>query len=255
MNKIMNRELEHYMGFRLQTVRRKKRMQHEDFEKKLFGLHKERNELYKQQRALGWIELHPPVMRGWKRFFVLREDVAKSKHGSFFEGILQKINKVEYSSRKDFKIKKRKAGRKIYVAKKQELFLPDDFWFKKLNFNEKEAPFFEVRYVKEKWRKDLVKRYVFTEPWRFVIRIRPNIITKVRVKDVEIERRISEINDFIDRGGFSGKLNRLLTGSFKWRWDEKEKIQERNSLKNKPLQQILEEHTFKYNIIHVETQT
>ena len=245
MNKIIKSEWEHCMSFRLQTVRRKKRMQHEDFEKKLLRLHKERNQLYKQQREFGWIKLQPPIMRGWKRFFVLREDAAKSKHGFFFEGILQKINKVEYSSRKDFKIKKRKAGKKIYIVKEQELLHPDEFWFRKLNFTEREAQFFEVRYVKEKWRKDLVKRYVFTEPWRFVLRIRPNIITKVKVKDVEIEKRIAEIDYFINRNGFTGKLNRLLTGNFKWRWDEKEKIKETSPLKNKPLQQIIEENIIK----------
>lgn len=241
MNNITNSEWEHYMSFRLQTVRRKKRMQHEDFEKKLLGLHKERRQLYEQQRALGWIELCPPIMRGWKRFFVVREDVAKSKQGAFFEGILQKINTIKYSTRKDFKVKKRKAGKKIYVVTEQQLLLLGELQFTKFNLTEKETQFFEVRYVKEKWRKELVKVYVFTEPWRFVFRIRPNIISKVRVKDIAMEKRIAEIDDFIDRNGFTGKLNRLLHGNEYWRWHDGEKKWQKNPLKNKPSEKVLDE--------------
>src|SRR5438309_7971971 len=96
------------LQFRLRTARHKKRMQHEDRDKQLLALDREEDELYKQQRNLGWIELHPPVVRGWKRYFVLREDVAKAKQAAFFESILSKINTTEYSYRKDFKVKKRK---------------------------------------------------------------------------------------------------------------------------------------------------
>ena len=122
------------MSFRLQSARRKKRMQHEDFEKHLLALHKEQQQLYKQQQALGWIDLKPPVMRGWKRYFVLRDDVARSKHAGFFEGILEKINKTEFSSRKDFKVKKRKAGKKIYVVRDQQLLQPHEYHFRKMRF-------------------------------------------------------------------------------------------------------------------------
>src|ERR1043165_6753919 len=95
-------------SIRIRSRRHKKRAQHEDFEKKLIALGKERSQLYRHQRTLGWVELHPPVMRGWKRYFVLREDVQRSKGGTFFSNMLNKINTVQYSSRKDFKVKKRK---------------------------------------------------------------------------------------------------------------------------------------------------
>src|SRR5215213_11908918 len=101
------------LSFRIRSRRQKIRAQHEDLEKKLIALHKERRQLYQQQRSLGWVELHPPVMRGWKRYFVLREDVQRSKSAAFFTSILNRINTVQYSSLKDFKVKKRKSGRKI----------------------------------------------------------------------------------------------------------------------------------------------
>ena len=229
------------LSFRLQTARRKVRMQHEDFEKGLLSLHRERQKLRKQQRELGWIELKPPIMRGWKRYFVLREDVARSKQASFFEGILQKINKIEYSSRKDFKVKKRKGGKKIYILRDQQLLQPDECHFRKMKFNDIEAQFFEIRYVKEKWMKQPKKIFVFVEPWRFVLRVRPNIITKTRARDEEIEKRLQKIEAFFERSFLLPKLHRMVYGYYKWSWNEGEKGWEKNPLKNKPVVRILDE--------------
>src|SRR5690349_6246627 len=80
------------LSYRLRTVRQKKRMQYEDFDKKLLKLDKEETRLCKQKQVIIWEPLKPPVQRGWNRFFVLREDVATSKHAAFFENILKKIN-------------------------------------------------------------------------------------------------------------------------------------------------------------------
>ncbi|MCY7420269.1 MAG: hypothetical protein LH478_00790 [Chitinophagaceae bacterium] len=238
-NIMINREPD-FCGYRLQSARRKKRMQYEDFEKRLLALHKERQALHAQQRSLGWIELKPPVMRGYKRYFVLRDDVARSKHAAFFEGILQKINKVAYSSRKDFKVKKRKGGKKIYVVKDQQLVQPDEYHFSKMNFTDNEIQFFEVRFVKEKWMKEPQKIYVFVEPWRFVLKIRANMITKTRARDEAIERRVHEINSYLERNGLEWKLHRILSGNYKWRWNEEVKEWEKNPLKNKQLVAIID---------------
>ena len=50
--------------FRLQTARRKKRMQHEGFERYLRDLDRLESKLKKQKNNLGWEPLTPPVMRG-----------------------------------------------------------------------------------------------------------------------------------------------------------------------------------------------
>lgn len=72
--------------------RQKKRMQYEDFDKQLISLDKKRDDLQELKRNLGWEPLIPPVQKGWKRFFVLRDDVERSKHAEFFQNILKKIN-------------------------------------------------------------------------------------------------------------------------------------------------------------------
>ena len=93
--------------YRIRTARQKKRMQYEDFDKQLIALSKE--EIILHNHNPGWEPLTPPVQRGWKRFFVLRDDVARSDDAQFFQNILAKINTEKWSYRKDFKKKKRKS--------------------------------------------------------------------------------------------------------------------------------------------------
>src|SRR3954453_19280406 len=176
MNKHSINESTALLQFRLRTARHKKRMQYEDWDKQLLALQRESNALHKQQRNLGWIELHPPVMRGWKRYFVLRDEFAKGRQAPFFERILSKINTTQYSHRKDFKVKKRKGGKKVYVATEQHLYNPNPYYFNKMEFTEAEKQFFEERVITDERTGNLSRIFVFTEPWRYVLRVRLNII-------------------------------------------------------------------------------
>ncbi len=239
MNNDVNNQPVSLLHFRLRTARHKKRAQHEDRDKQLLALHWEQNELRHQQRNLGWIELNPPVVRGWKRYFVLRPDVAKSKHADFFESILQKINTVQYSHRKDFKIKKRKWRKKVYVTKEQALLQPEEYHFNKLNFTEKEKQWFAEVISFDKNKRRFVKNYVFVEPWRFVLRVRPNIITKTKVRDEAIESRIQQIRNYIERNNLRGRISHLTDGHSYSRWNEERK-REKNPSRNKPLTAIID---------------
>ena len=90
-SKLIQQYGEEILCYRLRTARQKKRMQYDDFDKQLIQMHKEKNILYEQERNLGWEPLVPPVQKGWKRFFVLRDDVERSKNAEFFKAILKKI--------------------------------------------------------------------------------------------------------------------------------------------------------------------
>jgi hypothetical protein len=238
--KIIEQYRENMLCYRLRTARQKKRMQYEDFDKQLIQLDKEENKLYKQQRNLGWEPLNPPVQKGWIRHFILREDVARGKHAIFFDNILKKINTYEYSWKKDFKKKKRKRGRKIYVVKPQYLLRAYDYQFTKMEFNDNEKQFF-----REIWeldcRKQPVKRYEFTEPWRFVLKIRINMIDKVRIKDIELESRLNEIDDYFKKNCLRRRLINLLHGNNRWNWRRHiEKTKEKYEYQHKSLNQILD---------------
>ncbi len=116
------REREFYASCsRIKTERRKKRLQKKELEKQLFRNYKELRRIRKEQWNLGYIDLVPPVQKGWKRFFVLKEDVAKTKDALFFQQIIDKINKPQFSFRKDFKVRQKQKGKKVYVDRLQPL--------------------------------------------------------------------------------------------------------------------------------------
>jgi hypothetical protein len=232
---------EDILCYRLRTARQRKRMLYEDFDKKLIQLYKEEKKLYQQKRNLGWQELNPPVQKGWVRYFVLRDDVGRNRHADFFESILKKINTYEYSWRKDFKKKKRKRGRKIYVVKPQSLLRLYEYQFNKMQFNTAEKQFFREVWELD-WRKKPVKRYEFVEPWRYVLKIKPYLIDKVRIKDSILEARIQGIQNYLERNDLRGKQVRLLKGSWKrWRCNKEfEKYNEVNQFRNKSLLEVLD---------------
>lgn len=230
------------LSYRLRTVRQKKRIQYEDFDKQLLRLYKEDRALDIQIYSLGWEPLAPPVQKGWKRFFVLRDDVARSKHRVFFENILKKINTYDWSYRKDFKVRKRKFGRKQYVVKEQKLLQPCPWHFAKLDFTNEEKQFFheEFRYTRSG---ELIKYYVFNEPWRFVLRTRPNMIDKIKRIDGGLESRSKEIDNYFDRNYFRNRLTKILDGGgYKyWKMYKEEYPRIRHPFRNKSFQRILNE--------------
>ena len=229
---------EDILSYRLRTARQKKRMQYEDFDKQLLKIHREQRALRKRKVNLGWEPLVPPVQKGWKRSFVLREDVAKSRQADFFEQILKKINSYDWSYRKDFKINRRKAGRKIYVVKAQRLLRPYSWEFNRLFDIAQQQMFHEVQEIDKKGTVSI--RYEFNEPWRFVLRVQPNIIDKVRKRDAALEARIRRIYDFLERNNLSPRLERMLGIGRRW-WSNKGKeFYDDDIFKNKSLNQIMD---------------
>jgi hypothetical protein len=228
--------------YRIRTERNKKRAQREDFHGRLIQLYKEESALRLRKQRLGWEPLKPPVQKGWKRVFVLRQDVARSKQAGFYTGILAKINTTQWSHRKDFKVKKRVHGRKKYVVKEQFLLKPDSWQFQKLDLTEAEKLQFHEEWTYEKGRGNFIKRYVFNEPWRFVLKVQPNIIDKIRKKDPELEARLHEIASYLEKNAFRRIQSRLLYGHARWRY--RSGVERRNEvtcLKNKSLTKILDE--------------
>jgi len=67
----------HEWPCRIKSARRKKRLVKLDFDKRLIRLSKTREELQEQKRNLPIVPLEHPYQRGWKRFFVLRDDMKR----------------------------------------------------------------------------------------------------------------------------------------------------------------------------------
>ncbi len=235
--------LEH---FRLKSLRRKKRLQYLDFDKKLIKLYKEERAISKQIWNLGYEELNPPIQKGWKRSFVLLDDVRRSKDGRFFQGILDKINTVQYSWKKDFKGKRRQRGKKIYVVREQELERLGELSLRKKKFNPEELEYFNIARVPAGKAGEGLWLYTFQEPWRYKLKIEPNIIRRTKVKDFDLERRANEIEHYFDRNHLRPRMSKVVHGRYQWRlryhYEGELPKYEYDPFKNRSFADILDEY-------------
>lgn len=229
---------------RLRSERRRDRMRKDDLDKKLIRMQKEEWAIVKQIRNLGWIELDHPYQRGYIRYFIVREDVLRSKQAPFFSKILDKINTTQWSYRKDFKKKRKRFGKKVFAVREQRLCDIEEREFLS-KFSEEERTWFDETMIHSTDRK-LIKVFRFIEPWRFVLRVQPNMITKVRVKDLDLERRAKEISTFFN----FERRNRLwrLMDSNHWKWESRPKDKYKDPLQGRSFADFVDEHTPKSSL-------
>jgi len=234
----------HALSYRLRSARQKKRSQKQDFEKGLIQLHKQRSKLRAARQALPWIPLAEPYQKGWKRSFVLREDVKRSKNAPFYQALLDKINTVQHSRDKAFKTKTRRRRRNVYEVRTQSLreFREQEWNSPKLKLTEKEKMFF---YRKETWcpqNKWWEIRYAYTEPWRFSLQVRPHMITEVKMIDGQLEQEIQRTENYIEKNHLEPKIRKMTNGRRWRRWKIYYGINPKyqHPFKNKPLHAILD---------------
>ncbi|ETZ21416.1 hypothetical protein N824_28515 [Pedobacter sp. V48] len=204
----------HEWSCRIKSVRQKKRLVKTDRDKQLIKLDQLRAELWQQKRLLPLVSLEHPYQRGWKRFFVLQEDLKHSPRIAFYETLLAKINTVEYHYDKSFKRKRRRIKRYEYEVKQQLLREFSTYSWHANNVNltdDEKACFTCVETFDVKARCTDVK-YVFTEPWRYRLKVTPHMVTHVKLMDVDIERELSFINNHIDNHNLEPRINLLTRG-------------------------------------------
>jgi intergrase/recombinase len=114
-------EKENLLLFRLKNLRSRKRIIKRAVEKLVRTKYKHHGQLWKMKRNIPLVPLEKPYQKGFVRFFVVRDNVKRSKDGRFFEDLLKKINTEMYSPTRKFLKKKRRRGRKIYVPREQRV--------------------------------------------------------------------------------------------------------------------------------------
>ncbi|MES2061187.1 MAG: hypothetical protein V4456_04665 [Bacteroidota bacterium] len=227
----------HEWPCRIKSARRKRRLVKTDRDKQLIQLDKRRDELWEQKRLLPMVPLEHPYQRGWKRFFVLRDDVKHSPRKDFYEALLPKINTVEYHHDRSFKRKKRRKQRYVYQVKEQMLreFSQHSWDSNRVNLTEEEKVCFtRIETFDVKTYRTEVK-YVFTEPWRYVLKTGPHMVTHTKLMDADIERELSYINDHIDNHNLAPRINLLTRGRrYCWKDEFNERPKYINKFKNIP---------------------
>jgi hypothetical protein len=76
--------------------------------------------------------------------------------------------------------------------------------------------------------------YRFREPWQFVLRAVPNLITEVKIKDNLIEQKVDNIDRYLSFNDRRHRQTRLLRGSAGYRRYKGERPKYENPLRNRP---------------------
>lgn len=227
----------HEWPCRIKSARRKRRLVKTDRDQQLIQLSKRRNQLWEQKHNLPMVPLEHPYQRGWKRLFVLRDDQKQIALAEFYEELLKKINTVQYHHDRSFKTKKRRKRKYGYKMRKQELKQIDQYYWDRNTYklSEKEqACFTKVSSIDRNRRLDI--KYVFTEPWRFVLKVMPHMVTQVQLHDEELQQEIAAVAHRIKSNFFEPRIQRLTNGRpYNRRYDEFDvRPQYINILKNIP---------------------
>ncbi|HMI62151.1 MAG TPA: hypothetical protein VK518_14625 [Puia sp.] len=177
-------------------------------------LHKQQIRLWIKKKSLPWIPLSEPYQKGWKRSFVLREDVQRSNNAAFYQSLLEKINTIQYSKDKTFKIKRRRRGKKVSEVKKQFVH---EFWewewnSSKLKLTEDEKRLFYRKETPSPKHRYTIVKYVYTEPWRFILRISPHIITHAKMVDEDLEQEIQLLGNYVQNNYLRHKIYKIHKG-------------------------------------------
>jgi hypothetical protein len=202
-------------------------------EKVTLQLYREQEKLYHDKWVKPSIKLDKPYQKGWKRYFKVREDVARGPLGKIAEKILSVINRIDYSSREDFMKKGRKS--KKYEPIKLGVGVIDAREWEKKKYPASWKKYF--RLYESKWGQ---LYYQFQFSWWFTEIIEKHMITHYYEADAEIDSRIAEINKVIEHN----KLDAVYMGMKKGRnldeWDlSLERKKERNKLAKKEMKKVL----------------
>lgn len=192
------------------------------------------------------VPLAEPYQRGWKRHFVLHDNVKNSESGPFYEQLLTKINCVQYHYSHTFRRKRNRSKKKMVVIDQPVLKAFDKYeWMRTGLLTEVERECFHTELRWDKYRCCYNIVYVFNEPWRYVIIVQPNIIHEAKLNDELLEQQIAWVDDFLEQDNRWLTLRRLLDGAYGWkRRKEPLKPKEKEYFKKQPLHKILNEHWY-----------
>ena len=182
------------------------------------------------------VELPKPIRKGYVRFFILREDVAKSDDASFYRRFLPLIQSKQYAP--DKKFERKEYPSKKMVAMTHEVQPIEHKKWNELNFTPKQAALFEKTWIYiSNFNGKVLKTgryvYVFKKPWMFVSKIEPHYVTHKVLIDPDLESQIQELSNKIDRNNLGPKAAKVMGWKWGWKWgwrdweDTKKKVIEK----------------------------
>ncbi len=197
--------------------------------KMAMALQSELNDLYHIKHTMPSIPLEVPIFAGYKKFFVLRDDISRSDEAECYAELLTKCNRTVYCQNKSFQYRRKK------VVHTVELHLRPIFRTCKF-----EGP---AKKVEDAWFDNMQKylrssrhvlgldchtscragslHYHVTRPWVYDTKIEEYHLTHYREVDPWTETRIAEIRNKMTHLN----LDTLLWGNRYSRPDDRDRDQ------------------------------
>lgn len=227
--------------YRLRSARNKRRSVIEDRDKQLRKLDKAHTEAYYAFHRRAWVDLDEPYQRGWYRHFELTESTATHRQAAMYAGILACINTVQRSYRKDFTKVKREQGRKLRFDVEQHLSGLTSYAWKKSGLGHTEAALFDWNPGFDRQGRFRYK-LVFTQPWRYELKVRPRMITQVQQVDPELQSRLKRLENRFEQCHLGPRRDKIVRGrAWRYNWKDSTSPQHRDKLEFRriPLHRLL----------------
>lgn len=195
-------------------VRRQRRIDKDNAEKAIISTYRKYMRLIRAKHSMRLVELEKPIRSGYKKYFVLREDVAKSREAHVYREILKHVQSVTYSRDKKFLYKDYKTKKMLPV---QHTPRPIDHrnWNKILEAGaltiKQRAMFIQV------WKQTNPKnpkvghyQWVFQKDWVFAEKIEPHYKTHSLMLDPQLESQLQEVMNKIERNNLWPKIDKAI---------------------------------------------
>ncbi len=192
-------------------MRDNKKVSKEKKEKEYLKIFRELKNLRHSIYSLEKVELPKPRFNGYKRFYILREDITRRKDAKDIQQILDKISTTAYSKTKDFSyynIEYKYDKYNIYLNR-QHLKSLTQKQFDELNPHQK-------TFFYKSWDgKSNCNRYYFFLEWMFVFKIKQHYITHVPMLVPEMESKLSELENKIEKHNLWPRIYKALGGRYR----------------------------------------
>jgi hypothetical protein len=227
------------------TKRENKEITIKNNKKEYIKLHKRLNELYQIRRNLGYEKLKIPEFTGWKKYFILRNDIKNSDKNIQLERILKVINDEVFCKRKDFKIYNRKEKKyEIFEPKLQYLEISKfEKFIKEGKLSEEDRKYFQkVKRIIGWYFKREIEVYEFIYQWMFITIKKKHFITEKKILDEILEKEINYIfNKLFNRDMLAYKYSERSMKS------DRDYYSDTLALKNKVNKKLIKNEINDYN--------
>ena len=199
------------------------------YAKKLYDRYLELQEI---DRKLGYIKLENPIFDGYKRYYVVREDLMRSKKKHALEEILSHINTTIHCKNKNFEYLDRKSKKMKPMSQSLAPLSQKDYDKLRPGLQKYFYKTFTVQYslFSRGWSREVV-HYKFANTWMFVFKVTEHYITKSKVFDPEIDSELKYLKDKLY--GQNLFYQYLSYDSHSDIWDRKRNWNYRAPIKNK----------------------